>query len=211
MGLYYKAIIGDEMGENREVYKPYVLLPNGEEKLMGYKMEEHMSITNPFMDGFSHVLEDSPKRVIWAVDADFILGEADKETGLHPLVSKRLYRGAPVSLPTYEEAWGGKEQKAESHAVHPYDFMYEYVWLVNYDKKIYLDMYKYINKHMKEYDRGGYKEIYCPSPVPLLTCQDKACGYENVTDDTILYTGAWAWDLISFASSIPKGFKEVEW
>ena len=208
MGLYYKAIVSDEFGNNRSVYAPYVKYPNGEERFMGYKMEEHMDVSNLFMNSFSHLLKNSPTRVIWSVDADFTLGDADEETGAHFLVGKRTYKGSPVALPTYEEAWG-KNKDSKPVLMNSADMEYESVYLVDYDKKIYLDMYKYLDKHWRVLDRGWYKETYCPSPVPLLTNQDKPCDYENIANKEVCF-GAWAWDLISYSSTIPKGFKEVE-
>lgn len=77
-------------------------------------------------------------------------------------------------------------------------------YFVNYDKKLYIDLYTYFTERLKE----KQNKLTLEHPVPLLLALGNGLGggdYEGWNEDEV---GSWAWDRVGIVSEVPTGFTE---
>jgi len=145
----------------------------------GAKLMEHSYIGNNFVEAVEFLLindgEDKGRwansRIVWA--GDYADPEEDGETIYDKVEGnglKFLIEGVPENYP----------------------------YLVNYDKK------EYVDKRKCPQDKDGWT-IH---PLPLLTCEGNGRGggdYRNDND----YVGTWSRCVVNLMKEIPEGFTEI--
>lgn len=145
------------------------------------KLMAHSWLYNNYVNSIAEMLYKSPAQLAWVGDyAD----ETEEEKIIH------------------EHAW--------SDYVHPQElppandgYFVSGKFLVNHDKKEYIDIEHYTEKSM--YDD------WCPHPLSLMTAMGNGRGggdyYSPVNADMI---GSWAMDTISVEDKAPSDFKELD-
>ena len=175
-----------------QYYRPYLVNKNGKEFICNRdvngeytlaKLTEHSWMGNWLMDSISKMIYKKPHKVAWVGDyANF------EEDGV-------------LDDKTYERIW-----KVDGEGVvfkKIFDYFDKY--LVNHDKKQYINLNKYIKESE---DVQGEDEIWCLHPLSLMTAlgNGKGCGdYGDVNKE---HVGEWAMDLISIEDKIPSGYEE---
>lgn len=108
----------------------------------------------------------------------------------------------PVLLKYWETAW----KYCKRDAPEGFDTFEDKKFVVNYDKKEYMDIAEYMNKC--EYEDEG-RAIF---PVAILTSVGNGLGggdfYPDPTSTKELI-GAWAGDLLQITDKVPEGFKKI--
>lgn len=85
------------------------------------------------------------------------------------------------------------------------DFSLDNKFLINYDKKLYVDL----NSYKKKSEVDGWTV----NPLSLLTAigNGRGGGDYHYTNNTCMeLVGTWAWDTISIEDEAPKDFKELD-
>lgn len=175
-----------------QYYRPYLVNKNGKEficnrdvngEYTSAKLTEHSWMGNWLMDSISEMIYKSPHKIAWVGDyADFEDdGVLDDET------YKRIWDvdGEGVSFKT--------------------EFNYTNKYLVNHDKKQYINLNRYIKE--SEVDQGEYG-VWCLHPLSLMTALGNGKGggdYYGINDGCI---GEWAMNLISIEDEVPDGYEE---
>lgn len=187
MGQYYMvALKREKSGElilnGRKVANP----KKGEEPdYIMAKLTEHGWMKNPLCLAVAHELKKGKCRLAWVGD----YAEDDTET---------ITKGEVKT----KDLWGDNELKHifPNHK----SFKYEGKFLVNHDKKVYIDLTEYIKKS----DMDGW----VLSPFTLLTAIGNGRGGGDYYDEYphIKDVGTWAWDSISIKNTPPKGFKKSD-
>lgn len=146
----------------------------------GLKLTNHSWLYNSDVNAIAEMLYKNPAQLAWVGDyAD----ETEEEKAVH------------------QHAWSEDAplQKLPEGDEH---FM-EGKFLVNHDKKEYIDIEHYTEKSM--YDD------WCPHPLSLMTAMGNGRGggdyYSPVNADMI---GSWAMDTISVEDEAPSDFKELD-
>lgn len=146
----------------------------------GLKLTEHSWLYNSDVNAIAEMLYKNPAQLAWVGDyAD----ETEEEKAVH------------------QHAWGedASLQKLPEGDGH---FM-EGKFLVNHDKKEYIDIEHYTEKSM--YDD------WCPHPLSLMTAMGNGRGggdYRSPVNADMI--GSWAMDTISVEDEAPVGFKELD-
>lgn len=170
MGQYYLSINLDK--------KTYM---SGHKYDNGIKLMEHSYIENNFVQTFEHNIADKPTRVVWA--GDYADGEK---------VDSEFYKELE------DKAAANREDELEGETLYdlcddifkeiqPEENLTYYRWLINMDKKQYIDKNKLLLA-------DGW-EIH---PLPLLTAEGNNRGggdYDDTRSDFHL-VGTWARDRI---------------
>lgn len=178
MGQYYKAVL-----KNNDSINIYDKCQGDEWGIS--KLMEHSYIGVGFMDAVSSKLYNEAKRVAWVGDyAD----EEDTEniTGAEAVELKKL-------------AWN--HDRDDYYYIEPMRFDYTGKFLVNHDKKIYINMNEYIKDNMDADD-------WTTHPLSLLTALGNGKGggdYHGTMEKEI---GTWTMDLVEFKDEAPKGYME---
>lgn len=213
-GQAYKIILGDESGKNRELYDPSAVTVDGKFHLDGANLMENAFLDKYLSWGISLKLLDTYRRVMWigqyANGMDYLYDEslvASKEESPYYLMVKK---NAPdsVEIPDYEEAWAKRKKpspyKLPWEELHPERMKWDALFLVNKDKKEYVDVKKYMERSLSQSE-----DKVVINPMVLLT----VVGNTDVTGDYygtgMEMVGAWSWNLIGFAKEVPKGYREI--
>ena len=173
MGQYYKVIVRRD-GKDK-VYNRDV---DGEYTMA--KLMEHSWWRNDFCCAFAKTLLDKPAKVCWC--GDYAEEDECAELGFD-----------------YNKVWGrNKDYGIKSTKFTLSDVKY----LINNDKKIYLDLQQY----HKVCDKDGW----CIFPISLLTAlgNDRGGGDYHEGNEGYSDVGAWAFDEIYLSNTLPKGYKE---
>lgn len=146
----------------------------------GLKLMEHSWLYNGDVNGIAEMLYKSPAQLAWVGDyAD----ETEEEKAIHDRTWSEYVH--PQELPTGD------------------GYFTENKFLVNHDKKEYIDIRHYTEKSM--YDD------WCPHPLSLMTAMGNGRGggdyHSPVNADMV---GSWAMDTISVEDEAPVGFKELD-
>jgi len=147
----------------------------------GLKLMEHSWLYNNYVNSIAEMLYESPAQLAWVGDyAD----ETEEEKAIH------------------EHAW--------SDYVHPQElppandgYFVSGKFLVNHDKKEYIDIEHYTEKSMCD--------DWCPHPLSLMTAMGNGRGggdYHSLVNADMV--GSWAMDTISVEDEAPVGFKELD-
>lgn len=108
----------------------------------------------------------------------------------------------PVLLTYWETAW--KDDKRDEP--EGYDTFEDKKFVVNYDKKEYMDIAEYMSKCK---DKKWNCTIF---PVAILTSVGNGLGGGDFYPDdssTKELIGAWAGDLLQITDEVPEGFKKI--
>ena len=146
----------------------------------GLKLTEHSWLYNPDVNAIAEMLYKNPAQLAWVGD---YANETEEEKAVH------------------QYAWGEdaplqKLPEGDGHFV-------EGKFLVNHDKKEYIDIGHYTEKSM--YDD------WCPHPLSLMTAMGNGRGggdYRSPVNADMI--GSWAMDTISVEDKAPSNFKELD-
>lgn len=190
MGQYYHQIT-ETLDENGNlVTKIYNTQTISKSEMKSYddynglKLMEHSWWRNDFCTRLASTLLNKPTRLAWV--GDYSEEEDWKERGYEP-----------------KEAWVDENDYSYPPKVN-FD-MDSVKYLVNVDKKEFVDLKKYKEKC----DRNGW----CIFPISLLTALGNGRGGGDYHDCHPCYesVGAWAWDRIFITNdNIPNDYIELE-
>lgn len=202
MGQYYRTVYGDSEGHLINVFDLTIEnLPEEleEYKYTGYKLMEHSYWDVIYTNSVSNLLFNNPSRIVW-------LGDYADDEDLQYL--KKLSSAKEIF--SYRQVW---EEFCSGwvSSVEYADFSLNDKYLINHDKKLYLDCNKYF-KESKSFVSKGYNFVI--HPLPLLTAVGNGRGsgdFDTYAKQGMEYVGLWAWDLIEIREDIPEGYKEVNY
>ena len=201
MGQYYKTIIKKRNGRYK-VYNRDVIGKDGKKEYTLAKLMEHSWFYNEFVNAvcFDIYNSDKPIKVAWVGDyaKDFL--ECNCYLFFNGLSQSDIEKLTDL-------CWD-----RDGDAVEITDFMLFDKYILNHDKKTYLNCSAfYKNNIMQETEDGGW----CLHPLPLLTCigNGMGCGDYNypTEDSTPELVGRWAWNRISIEDNAPddKEYTEI--
>lgn len=176
MGQYYKVIV-----RRNGVDKVYNRNVDGEYTMA--KLMEHSWWRNDFCTAFAETLVDKPAKVCWC--GDYAEEDECKALGFD-----------------YNKVWG----RNKGYGIKSTGFSLNSVkYLINNDKKIYLDLQKY-------HERCN-KDGWCIFPISLLTALGNDRGGGDFHDGNVGYSdvGFWAFDEIYLSNTLPDGYKEEKY
>lgn len=176
MGQYYKVI-------TRRNGKDKVYNRNVDDEYTLAKLMEHSWWRNGFCNAFAKTLLDKPTKVCQCGD----YAEEDECSALGF---------------DYHKVWG----RNKGYGIKSTDFSLDSVkYLINNDKKIYLDLQKY---HERCNNDG-----WCIFPISLLTAlgNDRGGGDFHEENEGYSDVGAWAFDEIYISNTLPDGYTEEEY
>lgn len=192
MGQYYRVVVGDDKVAGKNGIKVYdVNLRNDEWN--GMKLMEHSWWNNSLLCAVGNLILDNSYRIAW-------VGDYTEESDLENLNEHKK----PF---TYAFAWGIRSKASQFEMVgfkFPTENEYP-LYLINHDKKIYVDLNKY-------YELNN-REGWCINPIPLLTAtsNDRGGGDYHSRYPDAEYCGTWAWDLVELKRNFPSGYTEEEY
>jgi len=197
-----------------QYYRPTIIAPDGRVLSLishafdnGAKLTEHSWISNDFVNAAYSLIHKSPKRVAWIGD----YAEQEYETcgeayaQVMPFDQFEKY---------YELAWGEAQEglppslfSKRDLAVLDYDT--KGMFLVNHDKRVYIDMAVYIRENTT---KGGDWDGWCVNPLPLLTACGNGRGGGDYHEGHIGYddVGIWAFDCLEYTNVVPDGYMETK-
>ena len=200
MGQFYNILIGDAMGNNKELYNPSVKCADGKIVYDGDKLMEHSYVDTAFTMGLASMLINHPKRIVWVGDYADEVAWGDELF----LVNPKVWADKPnVDIPTYHEAWPC--DNSERSVNEAFCFSWEGLKLINHDKKVYVDMETYIRNNTVKVG----KWLVSVSPLSLLTAVGNGRGSGDYRGTDMDKVGKWAWNLIEFSKSVPDGYEEL--
>lgn len=174
MGQYYKPVI---LSDNKKTVEQFVY---SHDYSNGLKLMEHSYLGNNFVQAFEQLIQDNPKRVVWA--GDYADECKDRKTNVYTRCKDSL-----IVRPTLNE-----------------DFdTYEYAIIVNHTKK------EFVNKHNVPKMSAEWADGMKIHPLPLLTCEGNGRGGGDFRGDEKDVVGSWARDVISVSKEIPSDYKEL--
>ena len=179
MGQYYRVITRNS---NRNTVFDRDI--KGDPDYVGAKLMEHSWWENRFCKALAATIVDNPMRVCWC--GDYAEDEECQQLGF-----------------AYSDVWG--DVRCEEIAPSPKGFSLDnYKYLVNHDKKQYVDLTKY---RKAATDKVGW----CVFPVSILTALGNGRGGGDYHREDEL-VGSWAFDTIEITSDSAKieGFNEIE-
>lgn len=181
-----------------QYYRPTILGNNGKIKAttigwdwgcMGAKLMETSWVHNPMVNAVEQLLAGKFKgsRVVWAGDyAD------ERENG------RTTYDMASDDNATkVTDLVEVREVKYNNIPYKETDFV-QYKWVLNRDKKIAVEIPKYDSEEWNVH------------PLPILTADGNGRGGGDYGGTAMEYVGAWAYDHISVANRLPKGYKKID-
>ena len=198
MGQYFRAVMGDTLGDNRRVFDR-TMINKGRKLYLGAKLMEMAWIGEGYSDTIAHQLIGSPHRMLWVGDygEELSVFNGPYET----IGDKVLENSGGANMPTYEEVWGDNRHLTTLTMTPAMDW--EKYYLVNHERKEYIPMNKYLN--LAVYKLG--KWTVCIDPLPLLTAVvTEESDYRGKYKE---YVGTWAWNIISVEEKRPVGYKEI--
>lgn len=198
MGQGYRVILGDKKGKNISVYEPVILLPD--KKIWRDFMQCFMDSYLPL--AISRKLTKKSYRVIWVGENATSLSEPMREGSYREKVAHNISAGA--SIPSYEEAWKKDTVPPSRLKLNGGVDWFSY-YLVNREKKRFIDMSKYIRKNV--YQEGLV--LACINPLPLLTAVGNELHYAEYAGPDERLIGSWAWNVISLTKEKPGGCIEI--
>lgn len=179
MGQYYFVLAEDKDGR-RTVYNRSV---DGE--YTAAKLMDHSWCGNSFCSALSATLVDNPRRIAWV--GDYAEDDECKALGFN-----------------YADVWG---DDVLTVGVSEPDFSLDSVkYLVNKDKKQYVDLAKYR-------DACGDGSAWVIHPIPLLTCVGNGRDggdYHPAEGVSYEWVGTWAFDHIMLSNALPDGYEEIQ-
>lgn len=194
MGQYYNVYQCNADKTNEIVYNKRVFPKN--EYCMA-KLMEHGWVRNRFCRALTYSLINNPKRIAWIGDyANEMLYRVEEE-GLyqHFADSKEIER-------IFEASHNEKLVRQQFIEPAPNDFFYEGLYLINHDKEICINMSKYIQEAIDEYNDAPY-------PLAILTACGNGLGGGDYFGPYKELAGTWAFDIVEFSYEKPMHYEEV--
>ena len=179
MGQYYRVITRNANGTT--VFNRDIL---GDPDYVGAKLTEHSWWGNRFCKALAASIVDNPTKVCWC--GDYAEDEECQPLGF-----------------SMEDVWGDNADDKEIDPA-PADFSLDnYAYLVNHDKKQFVDLAKY---HAACTEDG-----WCVFPLSILTALGNGRGGGDYHREDEL-VGSWAFDTVEITSDSAKieGFNEIE-
>ena len=181
MGQYYKIVFKTADGK----------LTVNDRKLKGdngyvmAKLLEHSWWRNPTCKALADLIVDNPTKVCWV--GDYAEDEECQALGFDR-----------------ETVWGDNAVNVPLEPASPRFSLSRYAFLVNHDKRQFVDLKKYRKASM---DKDGW----CLFPVSILTALGNGRGGGDYPHDDPL-VGSWAFDTIEITNSKDKveGMEEIE-
>ena len=212
MGQYYMAYVSGEVGEyvfcpQNAIYMTKNGLHSDKDitthsydmenpnswgsNFSGLKLMEHGWLQNDFVNGVVEEIEDFPCRVAWVGDY------ADDQHDFGDYYTEFVYM----------RTWGDNVEES------PFDCVPEVHtegFLVNCDKKLFIDLKKYAETSSYEpsWDKG---RKWCIHPLPRLTAIGNGRGGGDYEGSCMDMVGSWAMDLIEFTRENPTDATEVDY
>lgn len=214
MGQYFHPVI---LAENKKTVLKWMY---SHDYGSGLKLMEHSYLKNDFVGAFESLLIGNPQHVVWAgdyADEEYTEKQTRPETeyefkrrqeqnvGKH-LRPKKITENVEVNIYMLCE---------KSLKVNPKAGTVKERYLVNHDKKQYIDKRKVpatAYYYEAETDKTWSYKIH---PLPLMTCEgnDRGGGDFHINPDKeqgcTSLIGTWARDLISVESKVPEGYTEI--
>lgn len=180
MGQYYMGVLGEVIPDH-----PYKDIQPFDKTKAGYKLTEMSWHGNSYVEAFAKRIYHHPMHVAWVGD-----------------YSNSSVPACPDQI--YYSCWGEKANPPKMKTVH--DFSWDGKFLLNHDKKVFLDLPAY-EKKLKRFDSDGW----VMHPLPLLTAYGNGEGGGDYFSDCDLdKIGSWAWDVLSIEDERPDdGWTEV--
>lgn len=179
MGQYYRIVTGNNDGIT--VYNRSI---KGEGEYVGAKLMEHSWWENSTCKALAASIVDNPAKVCWC--GDYAEDEECKALGF-----------------SYGEVWGDEADDKEIDPAPEGFSLDNYKYLVNHDKKQYVDLAKY--------RKACTDDGWCVFPVSILTSLGNGRGGGDYYRDDEL-VGSWAFDTIEITNNDVEidGFTEIE-
>jgi hypothetical protein len=208
MGQYYIPLLIAESGE--------VATLDPHEYGNGLKLMEHSWIGNDFVNVALSLIKGIRKKIAWIGDySDDYDGSAYESALPHE-----------EFMEYYKKAWcdGYESNRLSQDRISSEDMSIlsrqteKKGYLVNHDKKQYLNLTRYFDKSVFSYGREG-ERTWCVNPLPLLTACGNGRGGGDYSDEYPNYdqVGIWAFDTLEYSDKFPEEyerfdvvFKEVE-
>lgn len=216
MGQYYKPII---LANDKKTILSFMYSHDYEN---GLKLMEHSYLSNKFVGAFESQLIGNPQRVVWAGDyADEEYTETVKRLENEHEFEKRqsLEKNAGKLLKpkmiTEKNEINLYSLCEQSLRVKPKATVVKERYIVNHDKKQFIDKKKVLVTDVYHDKKTGKDWTFKIHPLPLMTCEgNNRGGGDFYPDETrnqgnTALIGTWARDLISIESKVPEGFTEV--
>ena len=177
-----------------QYYKPIILAKKNDKPIShlytwdygnGMKLMEHSWLLNDMVGAFANQLIEKPQRVVWAGDY------ADIEKG----TEGTGYEGKGENL--YDLA----TDETKVNPVASETRLKEYPFLVNHNKKVFLDL----RKSPKNSDN------FRVHPLPLLTVEGNGRGGGDYRSNKgVKFIGTWSRDSISLEKTKPQDYKLIK-
>lgn len=191
MGQYYKTVI---IAEESDSEKKIVTIDNDCAFIgwIGLKLMEHSYLNNEWTDALAYLIYHHKVRVAH-------VGDYANEFPQYELAYNDHVSRTPLNI---RNIWG-KDLYNDEGLLNRFDYSNKY--LINWDKKLYIDFDKYKRKSTTPWS----DEVYV-CPFTLLTALGNGRGggdyYDEYPNAEII--GSWAWDSISIEDSKPEDFAE---
>lgn len=149
------------------------------------KLMEHAWFGDNLMNKVEYKLYHNPMRVLWLGDY------ADDD------VIKSVTAGKPQVKPV-----------DESHEIFAINNTFSVAgkFLVNHDKKQYINIDRYYEKNAYPVWR---EQLDCIHPLPILTNISNGEGGGDYFGVNMELAGSWAWDVIEITDNAPNGYAEA--
>ena len=115
-------------------------------------------------------------------------------------------KSSALHIPSYDDIWS---ESVSDIAVSASDFTLDNKFLLNYDRKLFVDLNEYKTACT---DENGW----CIHPLPLLTAVGNGLGFGDfqIGNTGFRLVGSWAWQLISIedvvnTDNMHKGFTKL--
>ena len=208
MGQYYTPTFMDEQGEICTLY--------AHDFDNGLKLMEHSYIGNDFVNAALVLLQDKPSSVAWIGDYSDNPYEGLYAEKLPESEFKRIYGMAWAE----KDAWKVPAvffEKWRLSTVCTMNTQKKYI--VNHSRREYIPIRDYVeeNKYTEKgaWAKGKYDPLatseWCIHPLPLLTACGNDRGGGDFHEGGLGYelVGLWAFDVIEYKATIPKGYSPV--
>ena len=182
MGQYYVAVILGNKPDNGQPEQVRLCMTSYSYGI-GAKLAEHSWIDNPYVEAFESLLTpEGPAhmtRPVWAGDYADPEDPNDDYDNLYTLAKQTTEMDIPLPPVTSTK---------------------DYPYIVNHDKKAYVD------KRKQRPDQYGY----IIHPLPLLIAEGNGRGNGDYEGTNMSMVGIWSRDIISVEKVVPEGYTELE-
>ena len=179
----YYHVIAKRDGE-KKVYSPM-------DFDYGFKLMEHSYWHNTFCCSIANAIVDKPTKICWC--GDYAEQDECEALGFY-----------------YDDVW--HLEKTDNLEAVKFD-MSSVKYLINNDKKLFVDLQKYYEKSQHSEEWEGKQYDYTIFPISILTClgNDRGGGdYHEECATCWDSVGSWAFDEIYLSNELPDGYSELD-